>query len=103
MQYLHVYYLMKLTYRVNGTHWCSDNYITDNVCLPFELRTYILLAGLVGNMGRYCTSVYKYEPQARENTAHECNVYPYCNRNEHDSDTAIIRIHANMHVFVLTH
>ncbi len=34
----------------------------------------------MGNTDRYCTSVYKYypEPQASENTAHECNTYPYC-------------------------
>ncbi len=41
------------------------------------LHIYILLPGLVGNMGRYCMSVYKYfpKPQVRENTAHECNAY----------------------------
>jgi len=49
------------------------------LCLVVMYVINSLLLGLVGDMGGYCTSVYKYfpEPQARENTAPKCNIHPY--------------------------
>ena len=59
-------------------HLCCPCSVLTMHILPVE--KYILLPGLVGNIVRYCTSVCKYFPWIvdGENTAHKCNVSPYC-------------------------